>query len=491
MAVTKVWSSGKITSTSYIVDIARTGATAGNTLAIVVADYFNSLGTFSASLVGVSGSAFTSAITSPLIGGGGGVQNGILYLTNCPGGSFTIQVTGTNEQAYFSLEAFELAGVNATSPLLYSVASPVKTLSASTTTIPLTLTTVAGALVLTGITSAYGPSVSYTQPAGYTLEYSDTSYAVANAAVASISATGTSQDATWSVTSGGANSAGVVGAVFAPASSGVSASAAQTNGTDTQSASAMLGVGSHAAQTNGTDIQAASGTPLIVANATQTNGTDTQAASGTPIIVANAAQTNGTDSQSASAVLGIKVYTVQINGTDIQVATAGGATTIGITAAQINGTDVQLASTNFNYNTLNSAYLYAAQQAATPLFYTMSPPAQASTAVYTASGTFTVPSYANYFLVSATAAGGSPYGSAGRQTSRQSLPVVAGDALTVSISPNVTVKRGTQTLLSLLDGAAYAKGTQGGLPQASGIVGLGSGVDQGVPLPAALVFIWN
>jgi hypothetical protein len=142
-------------------------------------------------------------------------------------------------------------------------------------------------------------------------------------------------------------------------------------------------------------------------------------------------------------------------------------------------------------NTLNAAYLYAAQQAATPLFYVTSPPPQANIAVFTQSGAFTVPSYSNYFLVSATAAGGSPYGAAGRQTSRQQLPVAAGDALTISISPNVTVQRGGQTLLSLLDGAAYAKGTQGGLPQDSGIAGLGSGVDHGKPFPAALVFIWN
>ena len=310
-----------------------------------------------------------------------------------------------------------------------------------------TITTTGAGVIAIGVDDYYGTSATFAFTGVTQQAYVDGSSSYSPGAYADTITTAAQTSLPISVTESTSGRLNGYAAAFTVTSSGVSASATQTNGTDLQSASATLGVGSHAAQTNGTDLQAASGTPLIVANA---------------------AQANSTDAQSASVALGV-----------------------GSSAAQINGTDVQLASTNFNYNTLNSAYLYAAQQAGTPLFYTLSPPAQASTAVYTASGTFTVPSYANYFLVSATAAGGSPYGSAGRQTSRQSLPVVAGDALTVSISPNVTVKRGTQTLLSLLDGAAYAKGTQGGLPQASGIVGLGSGVDQGVPLPAALVFIWN
>jgi len=271
------------------------------------------------------------------------------------------------------------------------------------------------------------------------------------------------------------------------------AQAAQTDGADNQAASGTLttGVQASAAQTDGADSQAASGTLTVIAQTAQTDGADSQAASGVLTIIVQAAQIDGADTQAASGILGVNIVAVQVDSTDTQSASVVPNPSIVVTAVQVNGADVQVASLNFNYNTLNEAYLYASQQAATPQFYTMSPPPQANTAVYTQSGTFTVPAYSNYFLVSATAAGGSPYGAAGRQTSRQSLPVAAGDVLTVSISPNVTVQRGAQTLLSLLDGAAYAKGTQGGLPQDSGIVGLGSGVDEGVPFPAALVFIWN
>jgi len=271
----------------------------------------------------------------------------------------------------------------------------------------------------------------------------------------------------------------------------VTVQAAQTDGADNQAASGTLTVTVQATQTDGADTQTASGTLTIIAQAAQIDGVDSQAASGTLTIIVQTTQVDSADTQAANGVLGISIVAVQADSADTQSALAVPNPPIIVTGVQVNGADVQVASLNFNYNTLNEAYLYASQQAATPQFYTMSPPPQANTAVYTQSGTFTVPAYSNYFLVSATAAGGSPYGAAGRQTSRQSLPVTAGDVLTVSISPNVTVQRGSQTLLSLLDGAAYAKGTQGGLPQDSGIVGLGSGVDEGVPFPAALVFIWN
>jgi hypothetical protein len=271
----------------------------------------------------------------------------------------------------------------------------------------------------------------------------------------------------------------------------VVAQAAQADAADTQAASGTLTVVAQAAQADAADTQAASGTLTVVTQAAQADAADTQAASGTLTVVAQAAQADAADTQLTSGVLGIGIVAVQVDATDTQSALVAPNPPIVITAVQVNGADVQLASINFRYNTLNAAYLYAAQQAAPQKFYAISPPPRESTAVYTQSGAFTVPSYSNYFLVSATAAGGSPYGAAGRQTSRQQLPVVAGDVLTVAISPNVTVQRGSQTLLSLLDGAAYAKGTQGGLPQDSGIVGLGSGVDQGDPFPAALVFIWD
>ena len=170
---------------------------------------------------------------------------------------------------------------------------------------------------------------------------------------------------------------------------------------------------------------------------------------------------------------------------------------VAITAAQVNAVTAQvlafasprtLASAFNNY--AEAAALFAAIQAGVPQFYTGYKPQPAGSTYFLQSGSWTVPA-GTYFYVSATAAGGTPLGVAGRQALGQSLPVVPGDVLTVTIGPNVLVQKGSTTLLSLLDGAAYAKNTGAGLPQDSKIVGLGSGVDSGLAYPACVVFFWR
>lgn len=158
--------------------------------------------------------------------------------------------------------------------------------------------------------------------------------------------------------------------------------------------------------------------------------------------------------------------------------------------AQVLGFALPGASISAFQNYSEAAALFAAIQAAIPAFYRGVRPAPASSTYFLQSGTWTVPQGTNFY-VSATAAGGTPLGAAGRQMLGQSLAVAPGDVLQVSIGPNVLIARDGTTLVSLLDGHAYAKGTAGGLPQSSGIVGLGSGVDSGPAYPACVVFFWR
>ncbi len=343
MAVAIVQSTGQVQSTSYITDQALTGVTAGNTLVVVASDYFNSLGTFTASIVAGGSGTFTDAITSSLIGGAGGVQTGILYLTNCPGGSITVEVSGTNEQAYFSFEIFELSGVDNTTPTTDAKASAVGTFP-STTSLPLSLTSSAGGMVFTSVTASYGSSVTFTPPTGYTQDYNDTSYAVANAAVAHIATTGTTQDATWTVASTGSMSVGSVAVAFKTSGGGTSASASQTDGADAQSASAAASFVGASAQTDGADVQSATGasTSAAVGSAAQTDGADLQGASAAVGFTGVASQTDGADAQSAHGSVLLAGQATQNDAADAQ--SAAGALTFVASSAQVDGADAQTAA---------------------------------------------------------------------------------------------------------------------------------------------------
>ena len=212
-----------------------------------------------------------------------------------------------------------------------------------------------------------------------------------------------------------------------------------------------------------------------------------------PQAVAVAAQTLAASIQ-ASADPSAAVLTLQSQIAQVLAYTAPGFSS---SVAQTNAVLAQVLA-YASPGTFASAYddfsqaaaRFAAVQAASPQFYTGIKPAQAQAVFFLASGTWTVPPGTHFYL-SATAAGGTPLGSAGRQVLGQSLPVSPGDVLTVTIGPGVTVAKGATTLASLLDGLPYAKGTAGGLPQDSGIQGLGSGADSGPAYPACVVFYWR
>ena len=160
-----------------------------------------------------------------------------------------------------------------------------------------------------------------------------------------------------------------------------------------------------------------------------------------------------------------------------------------LVAIRTAGASAETAVSAFN-NYANAAARFAAIQSGTPNFYTNIRPAVAQYVYFLRSGSWTVPAGTSFY-VSATAAGGSPLGTAGRQLLGQSLPVTAGDILTVTIGPNVLIQKGATTLLSLLDGSPYTKNTSAELAQNSNIAGLGSGVDSGLAYPACVVFFWR
>jgi hypothetical protein len=252
----------------------------------------------------------------------------------------------------------------------------------------------------------------------------------------------------------------------------VVSSAASTDSADTQVASASTesAVVSSAAWLDGADTQTANGTPLIVSSAASLDGADTQTSSGTPLIVSSAASTDSADTQAAYFVFAPVVAS----------------------STQRDGADIQPASVTVGYSLASYVAAFAATQAGTPKFYTGAPPPIMQVQTFLASGTFIVPSGVTQIFISATAAGGSPMGTAGQQVLRQSFAVLPGQVITITIGPNVLVASNGNVLMALMDGAPYSKGTrQGSLSQDSGIPGLGFGVDAGIAGPAAALVLWS
>ncbi|OYV74693.1 MAG: hypothetical protein B7Z66_15580 [Chromatiales bacterium 21-64-14] len=308
----------------------------------------------------------------------------------------------------------------------------------------------------------------------------------------------------------GADTQAASGTVGSP----VSASAAQTDGADTQAATGTPLIVASSAQTDGADTQSATGTPLIVlsaaqtdgadpqaatgtsgsavsASATQTDGADTQSATGSPVIVSSAAQADGADIQTTAGTPLIVLSAAQTDGADIQVATNAQGSIV-CTAAQRDGADVQSASVVIAYTFDSAVALFAAIQAGIPFFYTGSKPLPLLSQAFSSSGTFTVPAGVTQILVSATAAGGTPMGTAGQQVIKQTVNVTPGQVITITIGPNVTLTSNGATLLTLLAGSPYSKGTrQGTIQQDSGITGLGFGTDSGPAGKAAVVMLWS
>ena len=281
--------------------------------------------------------------------------------------------------------------------------------------------------------------------------------------------------------------------LFFVTASGVSASAAQTDGADTQAATATPIVTTSAAQTDGADTQVANASvgTAVSASAAQTDGADTQAATATPIVTASAAQTDGADTQSAHAgpITGVAASAAQTDGADTQAATA--TPLIVASATQTDGTDIQVATVYVAFIDANLADLFACQQAAVSQYYTGSKPTPLNFQVFITSGSWTVPTNTTTVYVSATAAGGSPFGGAGQQVLKQQLKAVAGDTVSVAIGQTVAVSVNGAQQLFLNPGGAYGKFQAQAWGQSSYIQGFGNGADTGSGDPALSVILWS
>ena len=273
----------------------------------------------------------------------------------------------------------------------------------------------------------------------------------------------------------------------------ITSSAAQTDGADTQAASASIGaaVSASAAQTDGADTQAATATPLITSSAAQTDGTDTQAATGAPLITSSATQTDGADTQNAHAapITGVAASAAQTDGADTQAAT--GTPLITSSAAQTDPTDIQVGTVYVAFIDANLADLFACQQAAVSQYYTGSKPTPLNFQVFITSGSWTVPANTTTVYVSATAAGGSPFGGAGQQVLKQQLKAIAGDTVSVAIGQTVAVSVNGAQQLFLNPGGAYGKFQAQAWGQSSYIQGFGNGADTGSGDPALAVILWS
>ena len=271
----------------------------------------------------------------------------------------------------------------------------------------------------------------------------------------------------------------------------ISASAAQTDGADTQAANGTPLITSSATQTDSADTQAATGTPIITSSAAQTDGADTQAATGTPLITSSAAQTDGTDIQSAHAapITGVAANAAQTDGADTQSATA--TPLIVASAGQVDPADIQVGTVYVAFINANLADLFACQQAAVSQHYTGSKPTPLNFQVFITSGSWTMPPNTTTVYVSATAAGGAPFGSAGQQVLKQQLKAVAGDVVSVTIGQTVAVSVNGAQQLFLNPGSAYGKFQAQSWGQNSYIQGFGNGADSGSGDPALAVILWS
>lgn len=433
---------------------------------------------------------------------------GVFYLNNAAAGTFTVNFTPTNYINNALLELYEVLPL-AASPVLVTG----QWINSGTVDPDVFDASLATQSVASVQFSAWGRggtaynNATASMPAPWTIDGSildgATTYAYAAAASADVAAN-TAPTATWTIT--GSPTGAVedfISVAFSLAASSTdpssatvtvqpsAAATAQSSQTSASSASIVFGV---AATAVALTAALATGTVAPTASAIAEAINPAQSAAS----ISLGATSNLSTLQSATTAATVTLTAaVTANSTQAAQVLTHLQPGVAVTATQINAVTAQvlafasprtLASAFNNY--AEAAALFAAIQAGVPRFYTGYKPQPAQAIYFLQSGSWTVPA-GTYFYVSATAAGGSPLGVAGRQALGQSLPVVPGDVLTVTIGPNVLVQKGSTTLLSLLDGAPYAKNTGAGLPQDSKIVGLGSGVDSGPAYPACVVFFWR
>lgn len=188
----------------------------------------------------------------------------------------------------------------------------------------------ANSLVVSGCSPADGTSGAPTVSAGFTITDS-LAYLGGNAEGGAqayqIQTTATAANPTWAWASGGSTGAGCI-AAFKPASgSGISGTAAWTEGNDIWAGSGGVLVSGTAAWTEGNDVWAGAGGVLVSGTAAWTEGNDTWSGSGTVAsgTTGTAAWVEGNDTWAGSGGVLVSGTAAWVEGNDIW-AGAGNAT---------------------------------------------------------------------------------------------------------------------------------------------------------------------
>ena len=442
-----------VTNAAGSSSVTLTGVAAGNAL-VVTASLYDATANITFSVKDGS-TAFANQYKA-YTPGGNYSQALIAWELAVAAGSHIITLAPSNgsTSSYYAWQVHEVAAA--------SIGSATPTVTTSGTTTGATLTLAGGTppqsgdLIFTAIADDGNGSVSTataTTPSGYTSLWSNMagSSSQVGAAAYQVQTTAAPVTPSWAaLNAGGGAGWAAVAVAFAPASgSGISANAATTDGADAQAAQA---------------------TPVLQASAATTDGADTQAAQATPVLQASAATTDGADTQVAQ-------------GTVLSPLSASAATT--------DGADGQTNSGLIYYIDNNLAARFAAIQAAVPSYYVNTKPNIRQSAIFTQSGTWTVPANAKNVLVSAAAAGGYANGSAGQQIIKKQIYASPGDTLNVNVLLDVNVALNGAPVLNLLRGQPYGNVQSDSYGADSGILGFGSGVQTGAPDPAIAVILWD
>ena len=454
--------------------VTLTGVAAGNAL-VVTASLYDATANITFSVKDGS-TAFANQYKA-YTPGGNYSQALIAWELAVTAGSHTITLAPSNgsTSSYYAWQVHEVAAA--------SIGSATPTVTTSGTTTGATLTLAGGTppqsgdLIFTAIADdGYGSvsTATATTPSGYTSLWSNMagSSSQVGAAAYQVQTSAAPVAPSWTgLNAGGGAGWAAVAVAFAPASgSGISANAATTDGADTQAAQA---------------------TPVLQASAATTDGADTQAAQATPVLQASAATTDGADTQTAQATPVLQAYAATTDGADTQVAQGAVLSPLSASAATTDGADGQTNSGLIYYIDNNLAARFAAIQAAVPSYYVNTKPNIRQSAIFTQSGTWTVPANAKTVLVSATAAGGYANGSAGQQIIKKQIYASPGDTLNVNVLLDVNVALNGVPVLNLLRGQPYGNVQSDSYGADSGILGFGSGVQTGAPDPAIAVILWD
>lgn len=351
-------------------------------------------------VVDIVASKTTAGINSPSVSGAGLVWTSIAEIEYLEGVAWQItsyaglDTSGTATAGTLSISfsaqsqnvigyaVTEYTGVDASSFANLVVQTATNSVSGSSSGLTVTLAAFADATnnAVGGLFSHRVDTESVTAEAGYTTNATVTHSTTPNYQAISVYKVG--QDTTPSCTYT-ASVRGCLGLAYElkAASSGVTGTAAWTEGADTSAASGTFTTTGTAAWTEGADTAAASGWITVTGTAAWTEGADTIAASGVSAqFVGPAAWTEGADTAAGSGTFTTTGTAAWTEGAD----TASGAGTvinpITGTAAWTEGADTSAASGTFT-TTGTSAWTEGADTAAGSGTYT--PPAVTGTAAWT------------------------------------------------------------------------------------------------------------